>query len=434
MNRQLSPICFLPSGKLVCYHYGKVLVMNEGVVEKSFQLFSSKKETLLGRCRLAARLLRLGVRTAMAIDEENILLCVGNRLFEFNLSSCKLSSGFDCGYRVRPLIFSEIKGIDGFEDGIYFGEYVINMDKKPVKVLRRTSIDQWEVVYSFPQGAINHIHNVVPDSYRKCVWIFTGDFDESAAIWKATENFKTVERVACNNQKYRGCVVFVLPEGLLYATDAPFADDYIYLMNTETYETKEIAPISGSCIYGCKWKDRYVFSSTVESDGRNESKFIKIIGWSRGAGIKDDYTHLFIGDLKNGFKDVYREKKDLWSYLFQFAVLKFPAGTNNGDTLYFQPMATKKNDLCLMTIKDFDIHCRNSFDLHSSECVRMEPNRHRLDNRFLRGFNQYVGELFSSKERILYKVFPYGSQYVTRAAKRFFYTQSQIRLNSRIKA
>ncbi len=40
------------------------------------------------------------------------------------------------------------------------------------------------------------------------------------------------------------------------------------------------------------------------------------------------------------------------SFLFQFGVFKFPSGVNNTDTLYFQPMATNKNDLRFLAIKE----------------------------------------------------------------------------------
>lgn len=40
------------------------------------------------------------------------------------------------------------------------------------------------------------------------------------------------------------------------------------------------------------------------------------------------------------------------SFLFQFGVFKFPYGVNNTDILYFQPMATKENDLRLMAYKE----------------------------------------------------------------------------------
>ena len=39
-------------------------------------------------------------------------------------------------------------------------------------------------------------------------------------------------------------------------------------------------------------------------------------------------------------------------YIFQFGVFRFPYGVNNTDTLYFQPVATKKNDLSLMAVTE----------------------------------------------------------------------------------
>lgn len=341
----------MPDGRLVCYQHGDIVVLVDGEESLRIPLFKGTKERLLGRIKLASRLLRLGVRAAEAIDNDTIVLSIGNMLYEMNINNGELSKGYYCGEGIRPLIFSTVKQVKGIDKGIYFGGYLGNRDKAPVKIYHRTDIDKWEIVYTFPQGAINHVHNIVPDPYRNCLWIFTGDFDESAAIWKVTDNFGKVERILCNDQKYRGCVVYALPEGLLYATDAPFADNYIYLMNPETLKVKDLFPIDGSCIYGCQWKNRFVFSSTVEGDGRNQTKTELFFSRKRGAGIKDEYVHLYIGNIAEGFKEIYKEKKDRMPlYTFQFGVFKFPYGSNNYDSLYFQPVATRKNDLNLMSI------------------------------------------------------------------------------------
>lgn len=355
-NRKTIPLCFLPDGRLVCYRKGSVLLYQNGKEERSYTFPMSQKERLLGWSRYATRLMRFGIRAAFALDNEHVLLSQGNSIFELDLTSGNLSNGWFCGEGIRPLMFTEVKGIEGITDGIYFGGYLGNPDKTPVNVYHRSGIDKWDVVYTFPQGAINHIHNIVADPYRNCLWAFTGDFDEASAIWKITDNFKNVERVACNDQKYRGCVVYALLEGLLYATDAPFTDDYIYLLNPDTMEAKKVLPIHGSCIYGCKWKDKYVFSSTVEGDGRNMSRIEWLFTRKRGAGIKDDHVHMYMGNLKDGFKEIYKEKKDCMPYYtFQFGVFKYPYGDNNGDTLYFQPVATKNNDLRLMSLNWDDV-------------------------------------------------------------------------------
>lgn len=295
----------------------------------------------------------MGIRSAIAIDDEHVLISKGNVLCELDLKKKNLSNGWYCSEGIRPLNFTEVKGIKSFDNGIYFGGYLGNKDKKPVHIYHRISVDQWEIVYTFLQGVTNHVHNIIADPYRQCLWVFTGDFGEAAAIWKVSENFRNVERIAYNDQKYRACVAYALPEGLLYATDAPFADNYIYLLNPDTLEIKALFPIAGSCIYGCKWKNRFVFSSTIEGDGRNTSRMEFFFGRKRGAGIKDNFVHMYAGNLEEGFKEIYKEEKDgMPYYTFQFGVFKFPNGVNNSDTLYFQSIATKKNDLSLILYKE----------------------------------------------------------------------------------
>ena len=274
-TKQTTPLCFLPDGRLVCYRRGKLLVVREGKMERGIPIGISGKERLFGWSRLVSRLFRFGIRTSVALDETHVVLNIGNRLFEFDLETGTLSDGWYCGEGIRPLVMTLVKDVDGFASGVYFGGYLHNPTKNPVNIYHRTGVDQWEVIYTFPQGVINHVHNLVADPYRQCLWVFTGDFDNAAAIWRVSDGFKKVERIVGGDQKWRGCVVFVLQEGLLYATDTPFSKNHIYLFKGDG-SVEMVGDISGSCIYGCQWKDNYVFSSTVEPDGRDES-LLKLI-------------------------------------------------------------------------------------------------------------------------------------------------------------
>lgn len=350
LAKKTKPLCYLPCGNLVCYSYGKLIVFSENTIISEHNLFSNFKERHFWHSKLLIRLLRLGVRQAIAMDDDHIILSVKNEIYEYCFSTKQLSKGFVMNDRIRPLIFSVIKDVEGFDDGVVFGGYLMNMEKDPVHIYKRVSIDNWEIVYSFKKGEINHIHNIISDPYRKCLWVLTGDFDEAAAIWKVSDNYKKVEKVISNNQSYRACVAYALPEGLLYATDTPFIDNYIYLIrDLNTMMAEKVLPIDGSCIYGCKWNDLFVFSSTVEGGDENDTLLDDLLKHQLGKGIKNDYTHLYIGNLDKGFKEITKEKKDSLPYLFQFAAYMFPSGENRGDALYFYPMATKKNDLCLMS-------------------------------------------------------------------------------------
>lgn len=328
--------------------------MDDDMEISRYPLFNSFKEKRLGYCNALYRLLRMGIRAAIALDDEHVIISIKNTLYEYSFTEHKLSTGYILPVGIRPLIFTKVHNIESFEDGIVFGGYLTNFDKKPVEIYRRKDVDQWEVVYKFSQGTINHIHNIVADPYRQCLWAFTGDFGNAAAIWKITENFKKVERVLCNDQMYRSCVVFPIIEGLLYATDAPFAPNYVYLLKMNSMNKlpsmviDSLFEIDGSCIYGCKCGDRYVFSSTVEPDGRNSTLLNLLFSRKRGAGIKDMYVHMYAGNIQEGFHEIYKEKKDFWPYLFQFGAIRFPNGINKMNNLYFQPVATNKNDLRLL--------------------------------------------------------------------------------------
>lgn len=340
----------MPDGRLLCYKKGAVLVLKDNKIDKIVPIPINTKERLLGWSRLMSRLFRFGVRSSIALDNETAILNIGNSLFELDVESGKLSTGWYCGDRIRPLVLTKVEDISGFDNGIYFGGYIHNFEKNPVNIYKRNGFDDWGVVYTFPKGTINHVHNIIPDPFHDCLWVMTGDFEESAAIWRVEDRFNKVECFVSGNQKYRGCVAFATQEGLLYATDAPFAQNNVYLLKDDR-TVINVCDLSGSCIYGSQWNNNYVFSTVVEPDGRNETMLRLFFGWKRGQGIKDNNARIYNGNLNEGFKEIYKLKKDVLPFIFQFAAFKLPSGKNNTNTLLFQPVATMKNDMELIGIQ-----------------------------------------------------------------------------------
>lgn len=353
IGSNLCPLSYLPNGNLLAYQSGKILILNgsNAIIDK-FNLFRNFKEKFISKCNVLNRLLRLGIRSSLVISDNTIILSIKNCLYEYNWNQHLITKGFILPKGIRPLKITQVSHIKGFDDMIIFGEYSINMNKAPVNIYKRISQDKWEPIFTFKQGLINHIHNIVPDKWNECLWVFTGDFENAAAIWKVTDNFGKVECIFKGKQKYRACVAYATEKGVVYATDTPFEKNYIHLLSLKKsgYHIENISEIKGSCIYGCNAGNQYLFSTTVESNGLNENLFQILFSRKRGKGIEDEYAHLYAGNIEKGFQEIYKLKKDIYPFICQFAVFKFPEGDNPNNEIYIYPVATEKYDLCLLEI------------------------------------------------------------------------------------
>lgn len=344
------PICFLSKTSLLIFKGDVfwILDLSNGKITKLIRFNNSLSESVITRLPILARILRKGIRCGINISENIVLFVIGQKIYELDIANGQFSDGYRTPDKSRPLMFSKIECIKGFDDGIYFGGYKGNPNKDPISIYKRIQKDDWVEVYKFPQGSIEHIHNIIADPYKNVVYILTGDFDHSAGIWMAEDGFKSVLPLLAGDQKYRGCVGFPTPQGLVYATDSPFAVNSIRLLKNagDVWETIHLTDINGPSIYGCQWQNDFVFATSVEGDGRNQSIWYKLFGKQRGISIKENYSFIYKGNLEDGFKEIYKAKKDcLPFYLFQFGVLIFPSGLNENSFLPVFHMATQKDGM-----------------------------------------------------------------------------------------
>ena len=78
---------------------------------------------------------------------------------------------------------------DGY---VYWGEYFDNPHRDEVHIYASTDHGlTWNVAYTFPQGAIRHVHNIVYDKWEDCLWVLTGDNGPECRILKASCDFHT---------------------------------------------------------------------------------------------------------------------------------------------------------------------------------------------------------------------------------------------------
>lgn len=350
------PICFLDKSRLLIYkkHNFQIVDLKNFESKILLSITANFFDKLVYKIPLLFRLLRKGVRCGIKVDDNIILLLIGKTIYELDLLNKSISIGYNTPDYSRPLIFSKIIGIEGFDDGIYFGGYKGNTKKDPIAIFKRVKKDTWEKVFEFAKGEIEHIHNIVADPYKNIVYIFSGDFDNSACIWKAENNFRSVKPLVRGHQDYRSCVGFPTINGLIYATDSPFSNNSIRLLRKKdnVWESKHLQNINGPCIYGCIWNDEYVFSTSVEGSGKNSSYWYKFFGNKRGPSIIENYSFIYKGNLEKSFEEIYKVKKDFYPFhLFQFGVLMFPQGRIEGNYLPTYHIATVHNSLHTVLIK-----------------------------------------------------------------------------------
>ena len=328
-----KPLCYIKE-TLYLYRKGFIYRLAENHPEKVIQVYpNTTKESL----RVLARLFRTEPKYAVPINESQMLLA-GHRTIKV--------------VDVEKHIVKDISSSrEGFSDPLnicvgsekwvaLWGDYGPNAEHDSVNIYGLTKDGKVETVYSFKSGQVRHIHNIIP-KLSGGYYVFTGDQEKSAGIYKANGSFDLVEPVKIGQQQYRAVVGFDTPKGLLYATDAVNEKNYVYLLDGKG-EPQKICALNGSCIYGTEFKGKYYFSTTVEPDENNRG----VTSWissKRGEGIISDEVYLIEIEDEMNFKIIEKFKKDsLPMKLMQYGAIHFPRGKM--EELWCYPVAVKKYD------------------------------------------------------------------------------------------
>ena len=334
--QQLSgykPLCYIKE-TLYLYRKGFIYRLVEDHPEKVIQVYPNiTKESL----RVLARLFRTEPKYAVPINESQMLLA-GHRTIKV----------VDVKKQVIEDIYSSR---EGFSDPLnicigsgkwvaLWGDYGSNAEHDTINIYGLTIDNKVENIYTFRSGQIRHIHNIIP-KMSGGYYIFTGDQEKSAGIYKANASLEQVEPVKIGQQQYRAVIGFDTPKGLLYATDAVNEKNYIYLLDGKD-EPQRVCALNGSCIYGTEFQGKYYFSTTVEPDENNRGG-ISWISSKRGEGILSDEVYLMEIDDEMNFKTIEKFKKDsLPMKLMQYGAIQFPKWKM--EELWCYPVAVKKYD------------------------------------------------------------------------------------------
>ncbi len=331
------------------YHKGSLFLSKipEEKPKKGLVLPGSFSKKILSRFRLTERMLRLEPRFAVPYAEGFALSWNGGLYYvDAFLENIRCLSHYRAGMN-NPLGITRIEGVQGFTDGYVYGDYWGNTQKEAVHIYRIEENGP-VCVYTFAAGLVQHIHGITADSKTGRVLICTGDSNEESGIWEAFDDFKTVKLVAGGSQQCRTCAAYPVENGLLYATDTPLEANGIYFYANEHQKPEKIYSMPGPCIYSTRISgqgshEQFVFATSVEPDS-SLSPFRYKFTYHLGAGVKERYVHIVMGNLQEGFHTAVRMKKDIWPMLlFQFGNASFPF-QKNSNKIYLTPTATKYTD------------------------------------------------------------------------------------------
>jgi hypothetical protein len=216
------------------------------------------------------------------------------------------------------------------DDHIFWGEYFDNPARDEVHIYASTDRgEKWNVGYTFPRGAVRHVHNIVYDEWAKCLWVLTGDNGAECRILRASCDFRNVETILAGHQQARAVAIVPTPEGLYFASDTPLESNHVYFLD-RAGNLAELAPLSSSSIYGCRVGDAVFFSTMVEPSQFNRDSHVRLYG--------SDHGHDWQGLLQ--------WKKDRWPMsLFQYGNILLPGGRNTSGMLALTTVAVRSADL-----------------------------------------------------------------------------------------
>jgi hypothetical protein len=275
--------------------------------------------------RLAHRLVRDGFHALVALSSGHLIGAVPGAIVVRQPGASKFLQTHAIKRGTRPLhITATPKGT------VFWGEYFDNAQRDQVHIY--ASADRgatWQVAYTFPKGAIRHVHNIVYDKWEDCLWILTGDNGKECQILRASHDLALADVVMAGNQQARAVALVPSAEGLYFASDTPLEANHIYLLERDG-KLRSVSPLMSSSIYGCQVGEYLFFSTMVEPSLVNPDRQVRVYGSRDGSA----------------WKSLLAWKKDRWSMrLFQYGNAILPDGPNSTDCLAVSTVAVRDADL-----------------------------------------------------------------------------------------
>ncbi len=281
------------------------------------------------RNRLAARLVRDGFHGLAVLPSGGLVAAVPGAIVTLRPNETEFHQTHAIARGTRPLHLTVVPG-----GAVFWGEYFDNAARDEVHIYASTDGGtSWSIAYTFPKGAVRHVHNIVHDPGENCLWVLTGDYGDECRILRAASDFSRVETVLQGNQQARAVALVPMEDGLYFSSDTPLEANYIYRLDRARTLTR-LAAISSSSIYGCRAGGRVFFSTMVEPSEVNRDRNVRV--YARSA---DDHSG-------QAWRPLLEWTKDRWPIgLFQYGNAFLPDGNNATPFLAVTTIAVEADNM-----------------------------------------------------------------------------------------
>jgi hypothetical protein len=269
--------------------YGKTWIFCNKLPVRYYKQFISKN-------RMISRLLRMGISQIKQILGDKLLICCIGNIFLSDLSFSYFTK-VDIPIRFFQLLDHSICVTPEY---IYYGEYFPNLKRKEVNIFRSKNGLDWEIVYSFPEKSIKHIHVLQYDTFLNKIWFSTGDADNECILGFADLNFSNLTIIGKGDQKWRTLEFVFSEDNVIWGMDAPLVQSKLISYNRKSKTVEEIYDFNGP-IYNIKKLDKGFIVGTATEGGKGE-KYNKaylcyssnLLDWSECISYeKDVFPNIF---------------------------------------------------------------------------------------------------------------------------------------------
>ena len=281
--------------------------------------------TLTSSSRLSFRLFRDGFHALAVLPSSNLVAAVAGEI----ISLMPGETEFQVSHRVlrgtRPLHLAVAPN-----GHIAWGEYFDNPHRDEVHIYVSTDRgSSWHVAYTFPKGAIRHVHNIVYDQWADCFWILTGDNGSECKILRASCDFKDVDVILSGSQQTRAVALVPAAGSVYFSSDTPLETNHVYAVDRRG-NIRQLAAISSSSIYGCRVGEAIFFSTMIEPSAVNLDREVRVYGSLDGLQ----------------WQELLAWNKDRWPMrFFQYGNAFLPDGRNTTGLLAVTTIAVERGDL-----------------------------------------------------------------------------------------